>query len=274
MDSTNKNILVPWDFTPSATFGLEWAVKIAKVRNYNISLLHIVEHTKEEAKYQTKLQEIATENQKKSGIPTSVLIQTGDVLTTISELASLPDTELVIMKTDGISGMQKYFGSRAMKIMRGSKSPFVVVQKSPEESLFSKVVYPIDYRSENKEVVSNLLNLSKFYPFKVYIFKAQTNDKVFKKNVANNLNFARMMFESKHIEFEIFEAKGKMEYAAEVNNYAQIINADLIIIQLQRNLTLSKFIFGVKEQAIVANPYKIPVMVLNPKEIRVYAGFK
>jgi len=274
MDPITKNILVPWDFTPSSNFALEHAIKIAKIRNYNISLLHIVKHGKEESKYQGKLKEIAEETQRKTGISTTVLIQNGDVLTTISELASLPDTELVIMKTDGIVGMQKYTGSRAIKIMRGSKSPFIVVQKAPPENLFSKIVFPIDYRSENKEVVSTILNLSKFYSGKIFIFKAKSSDKVFKKTIANNLNFARMMFESKHIDFEIHEGSGSNDYSNEVNEYAESIGAELIIIQLQRNLTFSKFLFGVKEQRIVANPYKIPVMVINPKEIRVYAGFK
>lgn len=274
MDPSTRNILVPWDFAPSSSYALEYAVKIAKIRNYNISLLHIVKHNKEEAKFHAQLQQVAQETQSKTGIHTTVLIQQGDVLTTISELASLPDTELVIMKTDGIAGMQKYTGSRAIKIMRGSKSPFIVVQKTPSDSMFQKVIFPIDYRSENKEVVNTILNLSKFYNGKIYIFKAKSNDKVFKKTIANNLNFARMMFESKHIEFEIFEAPGKKDYSIEVNEYANSINGDIILIQLQRNLTLSKFLFGVKEQSIIANPYKIPVMVINPKEIRVYAGFK
>jgi len=274
MDSIAKNILVPWDFTQSSHFALEHAVKIAKIRNYNISLLHIIEHSKEEGKYQGKLKEIASETQSKTGIPTAVLIQNGDVLTTIAELASLPDTELVVMKTDGIVGMQKYTGSRAVKIMRGSKSPFIVVQDSPSENLFQKIVFPIDYRSENKEVVSVILNLSKYYTGKIYIYKTQTNDKVFKKTIANNMNFARMMFESKHIEFEVHEGSVSKDYSIDVNEYANSINADLIIVQLQRNLTLTKFLFGVKEQSIIANPFKIPVMVTNPKEIRVYAGFK
>jgi len=274
MDPITKNILVPWDFTPSSIYALEHAVKIAKIRNYNISLLHIIKHSKEEANYQIKLNEIARETQSKTGISTTVLIQNGDVLTTISELASLPDTELVIMKTDGITGSQKYTGSRAIKIMRGSKSPFIVVQKSPMDSLFHKIVFPIDYRTENKEIVNSLLNLSKVYNGKIFIFKTLSNDKVFKKNISNNLNFARMMFESKHIDFEIHEGSGSKDYSIEVNEYAQSIGSDMIIIQLQRNLTLTKFLFGVKEQQIIANPYKIPVMVVNPKEIKVYAGFK
>src|SRR6266542_4725163 len=176
MDTIAKNILVPWDFTPSSTFALEHAIKIAKIRNYNISLVHIVKHSKEEGKYHAKLAEIANETQSKTGIPTTVLIQTGDVLTTVSEMASLPETELVIMKTDGIVGMQKYTGSKAIKIMRGSKPPFVVVQKSPMNGLFHKIVFPIDYRTENKEIVNTLLNLSKVYNGKIYIFKTKSND--------------------------------------------------------------------------------------------------
>jgi len=274
METVNKNILVPWDFTPSSVYALEYAIKIAKLRNYNISLLHIIKNSKEETKSHEKLKEVAEETQNKTGISTSVLIQTGDVLTTISELASLPDTDLVVMKTDGVKGSQKYVGSRAVKIMRGSKSPFIVVQKSPEEHLFQKIVFPIDYRSENKEVVSALLNLSKFYNAKIYIFKTHSSDKSFKKTIANNVSFAKMMLESKHIDFEVTEGAGLKDYSLEVNEYAHSIGADLIVVQLIRNLTLTKFLMGVKEQNIVANSYKIPVMVVNPKEIRVYAGFK
>jgi nucleotide-binding universal stress UspA family protein len=274
MDSLQRNIIVPWDFAPSSNYALEHAIKIAKIRNYNISLLHIVEHGKEEASVHAKLKELAATTQERTGISINLLIQSGDVLTSISELASLPDTELVIMKTDGIKGIQKYTGSRAIKIMRGSKAPFIVVQEPPTDELFHSIVYPIDYRPENKEVISILLNLSKFYNAKIHIFKARSTDVSFKKTIANNLNFAKMMLESKQLPFEICEAPGVVDYATEVNEYANQIKADIIIIQLQRNLTLSKFLFGVKEQNIIANPYKIPVMCLNPREVKVYAGFR
>ena len=83
-----------------------------------------------------------------------------------------------------------------------------------------------------------------------------------------------MMFESNHVNFEIVDGKGKDGYAEEINNFAKSVNADMIVIQLQRNLTLSKFLMGVKEQQIVHNPYHIPVMCINPKEVLVYAGFR
>jgi len=268
-----RNILVPWDFAPSSNYSLQHAVKIAKVMNLNISFLHIITHAKEEAKWQAKLKVIAAETEKNYGIPTTVLIQSGDVLTSISELASFPETALVVMKTDGIRGMQKYTGSLAMKIMRGSKAPFIVVQEPPTVEAFQKVVYPIDYRPENKELITAIINWSKYYNIKLYIFKTKVNDRIFKKHIDNNINFAKMMFDVKQMNYEITEGTGKGNYATEVNEFAHSVNADMILIQLQRNLTLSKFVFGVKEQSIVVNPYKIPVMCMNARELKVYAGF-
>jgi hypothetical protein len=237
--------------------------------------LHIIKHGKEEAEIHEKLKIVAVESEKASGIHTTVLVQTGDILTSISEIASLPDTAVVVMKTDGVKGIEKYTGSRAVKIMRGSKSPFLIVHQPPVSELFNAIVYPIDYRPENKELVSYILNLHRTYEnAKLYLFKVHSNDKAFKKHIVNNVNFARMMLESKHINFELVEGKGDIDYATEINDFSKSVNADLIIIQLQRNLTLSKFVFGVKEQSIIQNPYKIPVMCYNPKEVRVYAGFR
>jgi nucleotide-binding universal stress UspA family protein len=275
MDTTPRNILVPWDFTPSSNYALQHAIKIAKVMNLNISLIHIITQAKEEAKWQAKLKTIASDAQSNSGIETTVLIQSGDVLTSISELASFPDTALVVMKTDGIRGMQRYTGSLAMKIMRGSKAPFIVVQQPPVSEGFQRIVYPIDYRPENKELITSILHLCKYYSnTKLFLFWPQVKDRIFRKNVANNVNFAKMMFDAKKMNYEVCVGKGKKNYAAEVNDFAKSVNSDLIVIQLQRNLTLSKFLFGVKEQNIVANPYKIPVMCISPKELRVYAGFR
>jgi nucleotide-binding universal stress UspA family protein len=274
MDNIPRNILVPWDFTPSSNYALQYAIKIAKVMNLNISLVHIITQAKEEAKWQAKLKTIATDTQNSSGIPITVLIQSGDVLTSISELATFPETALVVMKTDGIRGMQKYTGSLAMKIMRGSKAPFIVVQQPPVSESFQRVVFPIDYRPENKELVTSILQFAKYYNIKLYLFKTKVNDRIFRKHIANNINFAKMMFDAKQINYEIAVSTGKKNYPTEVNEFAESINADLIFIQLQRNLTLSKFLFGVKEQNIVSNPYKIPVMCISPRELKVYAGFR
>ncbi len=274
MNMSPRYILVPLDFTPSSDYALQHAIKIAKVMNLSISLLHIISTQKEEAASVARLNEISEATQRNHEINVSKIIMIGNIYTTISDLASQADCALVVMKTDGITGSQKYTGSRAMKIITGSKSPFIVVQQPPLKDIFVDIVYPIDYRVENKEILSYILNYSKFYDFKLHLIKIHTTDRIFLKNVTNNLNYAKSMLESKGLNYQIHIGIGKLDYASEINEYANSVNADLIITQLQRNLTLSKFIFGVKEQKILVNPYKIPVMCVNPKDMWVFAGFR
>ncbi len=267
-------IIVPWDFSPSSDFALQHAVNIAKIRGFSITLLHILKEHKDQTKYIGLLKGLADENQVKSGIPTFSKILSGNIYQCIREEAALPGKALVVMKTDGIKGSQKYFGSRAIKMMVGSKIPFIVVQQPPIHNSFENIVLPIDYRTENKELVSYLLHLSKFYSAKLHLFKIFTNDHLFKKNISNNLNFAKAMFDGKQIAYEIVNAHGTDNTTNEIINFSKEIDADLIMIQLQRNLTLTSFIFGVREQNIIANKYKIPVICLNPKELTVYTGFR
>ncbi|NJK98598.1 MAG: hypothetical protein HC905_30055 [Bacteroidales bacterium] len=103
--------------------------------------------------------------------------------------------------------------------------------------------------------------------------KPQTNDKIFKKNIANTVNLAKVILDSKNISYEVISAATKASYAEQIIECAHTRECDLIIIQLEKNLTLTKFLFGVKEQRILANPYKIPVMCINPRvELLKYAG--
>ena len=269
-----ETIIVPWDFSPSSDFALQHAVNIAKIRGFSITVIHIIKAAKDEKKCIDKLNILAEQNRESTGIPTYSRILSGNIYKCIRDQAALPGTALVVMKTDGIKGSQKYFGSRAIKMMRGSKIPFIVVQRPPLHNTFENIVLPVDYRTENKELVSYLLHLSKFYSSKLHLFKVFTNDQIFKKHISNNLNFAKSMFEGKQISYEIANSKGTENVDNEIINYAEQIKADLILIQLQRNLTFTSFIFGVREQNIIANKYKVAVMCLNPKELTVYTGFR
>lgn len=274
METQTKSILVPWDFTQNASYALQEAVEISKVTNYDITLLHIVGKQAEETAARARLEKVVADAEKNWNVKPGFRIKTGSIFHTISEVASEPEFAFAVMKTDGVKGMQRFTGSKAIKIIEGSKIPFIVVQQPPAKQSFRTVLLPIDYRIENKQVISYISSFSKFYQFKLVLMKPMTNDKIFKKNIANTLNLAKVILESKNIPFEIIAAEGKGSYAEQIIECAHKKSCDLIVIQLEKNLTLTKFLFGVKEQRILANPYKIPVMCLNPRfELLKYAGF-
>jgi hypothetical protein len=98
----------------------------------------------------------------------------------------------------------------------------------------------------------------------VHLVKYPVNDPSLKKKVDINLNFAIRFLIQNSLDYEIHTAP-KGEFGKEIIKFAQDINADLILIVTTKNITFLDFIFGTREQYIIANSAKIPVMVVNPR---------
>ena len=154
MEEHKNLIVVPWDFTPVASQALAHAVKISRMVGNEIALLHIVESgisPKAMAEKRAHLQKVAEENSKKYNISLAWQISKGSIFHAIAEYANEKEAGLVIMGTHGMKGMQKLTGSWALKVIVKSKVPFIVVQEPPDDKeRYHNIVFPIDFRSENK----------------------------------------------------------------------------------------------------------------------------
>ncbi len=265
MDKDSRKIIVPWDFSDLAMYALEHAERIARTLDKNIELLHIVKEENLIAEKEKELEKVALEANEKFGVKPSIKVMEGSIFTAISNYASDTKANMVIMGTHGIKGIQKITGSYALKVLLGSKVPFIVVQEKPQsEEKLSNIVFPIDFRSENKEKLYWAIYLGKYFNSKVHLFKYPVTDPSLMKKVNINLNFAIRFLIQNNLEYEIQTAP-KGEFGKETIKFAQDINADLILIVTTKNISFLDFIFGTREQYIIANSAKIPVMVVNPR---------
>lgn len=266
MDSKDsKKIIVPWDFSDVAEYALEHAERIARTLDKNIELLHIVDKSDLISQKEVELENVAKEAISKFGVRPTVKVMQGSIFTTISNYASDTKANMVIMGTHGIKGIQKFIGSYALKVLLGSKVPFIIVQDKPRsDEKLSKIVFPIDFRGENKEKLYWAIYLGKYFNSKVHLFKYPINDPSLKKKVDINLNFAIRFLIQNSLDYEIHTAP-KGEFGKETIKFAQEINADLILIVTTKNVSFIDFMFGSREQYIMANSARIPVMVVNPR---------
>jgi nucleotide-binding universal stress UspA family protein len=265
MDKDSKKIIVPWDFSDLAEFALEHAERIARTLDKNIELLHIVDKEDKLTAKETELEKVADGVLQKYGVRPAVKVMVGSIFTAISTYASDTKANMVIMGTHGIKGIQKFTGSYALKVLLGSKVPFIIVQDKPHsEEKLSNIVFPIDFRSENKEKLYWAIYLGKYFNSKVHLVKYPVTDPSLQKKVNINLNFAIRFLIQNSLDYEIHTAP-KGEFGKETIKFAQEINADLILIVTTKNINFLDFIFGSREQYIIANSAKIPVMVVNPR---------
>ncbi|MBO7143446.1 MAG: universal stress protein [Salinivirgaceae bacterium] len=266
MDS-GKKIIVPWDFTEVAQNALAHAAKIAKVLENDIIILHIVKEEKDIAAISPKLNEVAANAEKTYGLKVSGVALAGSIFTTIGEYTKdHDDVNLVIMGTHGMKGLQKLTGSWALKVIVSSYAPFIVVQDPPlENTTYSKIVFPVDFKNENREKLVWAIYFGKIFNAKICFIKQEVNDSNLVRKVNTNLSFAKKYLTKYEVEYEI-ETASSGNFEEQTIEYAKRIEADMMMIMTTKNIGTLDYVLGASEQYIIANTARIPVMCVNPRK--------
>ncbi|MBN2612071.1 MAG: universal stress protein [Bacteroidales bacterium] len=266
-------ILVTWDFTEKNVFALEHAINMAKHIKHDIALIHIVKKESEIKDAEKRISDEVAQKFKDIDVKPNIIVKAGNIFTTIVELADEIKARIVVMGTHGIKGMQKFLGSWALKVIAGSKSPFIVVQDHPQKELYRDIVIPINYRKENKEIINWANYFSKSFGVKFHIFYAKNTDANFVKGVESNILFISKYFDQKGIKYEMKSASGTKEFQNEVVEFTKEINGDAIMLITTRDIGFADYVLGAQEQYIIANGEQIPVICINPKPAKLGGGF-
>ncbi len=268
MEQEKKSIMVTWDFSLVSYSALKHAIRMSQIVKYNIVLFHIVNEASEEEPAREKLEHTVKEIKQDLGVTVSFYVNHGKIFKEISDYASKEENHVnfVVMGTHGMKGGQKLFGSWALKVIAGATVPFIVVQdEPPKKDRYTDIVFPIDFKSENKEKLQWAIFLGKYLNSKIHLYKASMIDKNLQKKINVNLNFAIRFLIQNNIDYEIHEAPKSGNYYKELIAFSKKIHADLILITTTKHITALDYIFGAKEQYLLSNNEKIPVMCVNPK---------
>jgi len=269
MENQSKPILIATDFTVVAQYAIEAAVPFAKSLNVGVVLVHIVKEAAEIQEAMTKVEQEAEKASKDYGIHVTGIVREGSIFSTIGETATELDASLVLMGTHGIKGMQKLTGSWALKVIVTSRVPIIVVQTMPKKMSIDKIAFPIDFKRENREKIGWAYYVAKLFNSTVYVFRAGTaKDKKIEQGVRTNLSFTEKFLKSKNVKYEVAVAAGKDSFAKESLQFAEDIEADLILITTTKGISIFDYVLGAAEEGIITNNASIPVMCVNPRKAK------
>ena len=261
-------ILVPWDFSEVAGFALQHALLYAPILGGQIYLLNIAKREKEIQSATNKLEKIAEDTFKKHNIRPGVIVRTGNIFTTITEIANNNRAKMVIMGTHGIKGMQKLTGSWALKVITGTNTPFIVIQEPPVGKDIKNIVFPVNHTRENKQKLKQARLLAKHYQLNfILVIAHNVVNQQFKRNTKTNLNYVKSFFRQNDISYEVKAVEGTDSSTEATLKYAAENQPDLIMILTTKNINLQDYVLGADEQKIIANPYRVPVMCINPRKV-------
>jgi nucleotide-binding universal stress UspA family protein len=278
-----KRILIPTDFSETANLALEHAVKMARLLDSEITLLHVVStfafrvnlpemefDETQEAKLAgvigSKLNKIAEEISQKEGLKVSTLITSGRIREEVVRVAEEIYADIIILGTHGVSGLREFFmGSNAFRIVSDAACPVLCIQESGHPVGFKNIIVPIDNSFYSREKLGLSIKLARLYDATIHICGLRSHDhndeeinakfRIKMKQVDDFLHEQDVEFTSTTLYCENI-ATATMEYAAE-------IKADLIIIMNEQEVNSTGFFMGPYAQQVV-NHSKIPVISIRP----------
>ena len=216
MDSLNHSIIVPYDFTEVAMNAVAHAVNLSKSFNTGVTLLHIVKKESEKKEMEQQLEAELQKIHEIYNVKPVGLIKEGTIFKTINQVAHEIDATMIVMGTHGMKGLQKVTGSWALKVIVGSRIPFLVIQDPPKvKGNAIKLVFPVDFKTENKEKLKYVQLMSKYFPSKTLLFSATSKEGVVDPRTKANLVFCKTFMEEKNIDYELVLSKNESSFSQE-----------------------------------------------------------
>ncbi len=271
-------ILVPWDYTEASKVALLHAIQLATEVNNHIMLARFIEspgffagkkvkqtlHDTELEKLKIVGREIMDEFQ----INPYLAVELGVSAHNVRKLIKEAKANLVVCgKSYKVNEKTTYDARMVANSFSAMDIPFIVAQEKPAHNYYKEIVVPLDHDKKYKETLNWVVYLSKYYNCNINIIKPYIEDEFMKKDMSNNIYFTKKMLDKKNIIYGIKTAKKNKNFDDEVVRFAENIDADLIVIMIQK---FKKFI---KERPNYDE--RIPFLVINRNsKIIKYGGFR
>lgn len=259
-----KKILVPCDFSSQSVEAFKFAIALAKITKAKVIALHVTEipvyfGASIDVQFRTfdaaLLQELDINARKnfakllkqhggKSAAKVSLSIVLGQVTTSIRECITKKKIDLVVMGTQGASGLKEFFiGSNTEKIARFSSAPVVAVRKAAKLTSLKNIVFPVDTNiKQSAALVKKVKELQKLLKFKLNILTVNTPE-FFRRDPDVKLALEGFVSKNKltnctlNIRSDNSEPKGIIAFADE-------IGADMIIMGTHGRRGLAHLLSG------------------------------
>jgi nucleotide-binding universal stress UspA family protein len=281
MESENNNvILVAYDFTPIGDVAIENAARMAKLLNYKVCLLHIINKASLKNLKKTnepvesidkKLETVAAGIKKDHGIDVSVMARKGSIFTSIAEVTKEIGANFLVFGTHGKMGIQFLLGSFAVKLVKSCPVPVFVVQKEAGDTKFADVVFPLNMDSGSKQKVKWAISLHQQFKSKFHIYIDSSADEFIQKRLKADLNQVKKILEKNDIPYSENHAPSKGRFLENCIHFTKSINADLVMISTDPD-KITWSLLGSPDERTIYNKEKIPVMCINAQDLRVIIG--
>src|ERR1035437_3060080 len=180
----NKNeILVPIDFTEQSLIALGQSYNLAKEYNAELVLLYVIDdgnvipsfmtgkqQTDMKKNIQKKLDALAGDIEKKTGVKVDTMIAKGKPYEKIIEVANMLGAIMIIMGHNSRKKISvRFIGSNALRVVREAECPVITIKGKHHRPGCKNIVLPLDLTKETKDKVRHAIAIAKMGTYQAAI---------------------------------------------------------------------------------------------------------
>lgn len=254
--------LVPYDFTEAAQIALNYAIHIGKITGAKIYLTNIVTDQSDVEKVGKKLDKVIEQLEKTDLIAFEKVVKVGVLFHDINKVAIKYGIQLIFMGTHGAKGLQKLFGSFAMKVITSSKLPFFIVQKETKIIDIKHILVSIDATSESLQITGVAADLGNIVGAEITIAHETPRDSLFKNKFNIHYNVIEKSYANKQMKYAInvFKESGGASYK-KILDFAKKNHCELISIAYFSDAIFPQF--DTFAQNLIMNEDHLPCLIVN-----------
>ncbi len=268
----SKIYLIPHDFSAAADSAVQHALNLARETGADLRLLHVVKKESEVTAAEHQLNEVAKTlalGDDDPALDTKVIV--GNIFEDIGKMANYSDTQLIVMGTHGAKGMQRLFGSYALRVITSSHIPFLVVQEEKTSTPgCDRIVMPLNLNRESTQVLKFAEDLATQFNSEIHIVVEHQTDEWLINKIRNSILMAKKHMSERGISCTAEIMPGKKAFNKEVVEYAVENKADLLAVGYFTESLLPQF--DTFAQSLLQNEANIPVLIVNAEAVGKVAG--
>ena len=264
----NPIYIIPFDFTPVSESALRLGLDLAEANNGSAYLLHVVKKNSEKSAARTKFKAVVKALTSAEQSITTTKVVVGDLYEDIGKAGDLLNAALIVMGTHGAHGMQKVFGSHAVRIINNSSTPFLITQGKKRIEKIKTLVMPFNFAKESIQITSFAAAIAHKFNATIHLIAYHEKDSGFEAKTKTNQLVVRRSLTEQKVKHEIVTLPpSSKEYSNKVLAYAKSVDADIIAAAYFKEGVLpspNSFI-----QGMIENENQIPLLTVNSEELTV-----
>lgn len=272
-----KTIIFPTDFSDNASNAMAYAIALAEKVNARLLLLNtfilpssgagsglsgsLLEMLRKESESQLAQLKEKVEKENPNLKEVTTVSKLGDLLSNLRDLTERDKVSLVVMGTQGATGLQEIFiGSNAQTVIKKLRAPVMVIPSNAKYKNMESIVYATDFNvniDTDKEALEQLKDLCILLNVNLKFLHVQKMDG---ESTSGRGTLEELFADIKH-SFCIIRSEN---FEETVSNYLIEEKADLLCMLSRKHGFFDRFINGSKTESMAMHT-KIPLLTIREK---------